>query len=294
MYTPKLYLVAGGDSRYIRLASLLARTARVCAAGFSQYPGDAGQSERLDTLSQLKESPDCLILPMPATRDGETVPTPFSKEPLPLTQLLDLCHRDTLILAGMAGESLQTLCKERGLSLIDYAKREELTVLNAVPTAEGALQIALERLPVVLNGMNVLITGYGRVAKLCRRVFAGIGCRVTIAARSMEALAWAEADGAEAIPLNRMPEQLPKFRLVINTVPYLLFGKEELSYLPQNALLIDLASLPGGIDFDAAEKFGLQTVHALSLPGKAAPETAASILFQTIQNIESERRGSLA
>lgn len=138
--------------------------------------------------------------------------------------------------------------------------------------------------------MEVLVTGYGRVAKLCRRVFAGVGCKVTAAARSREALAWAEADGAEPLPLNRMPEQLSRFRLVLNTVPHLLFGREELSRLPPGALLIDLASLPGGTDFDAARELGVQTVHALSLPGKAAPETAAAILCRTIRAIEAERR----
>ena len=290
VYTQKFYLIAGGDSRYARLASLLAQSARVCAAGFSEYPGDLGKAERLCALSQLKESPDCLILPMPASRDGLTAAAPFSEETLPLSQLLDLCRRDTLVLAGMAGEGLERLCAKRGLTLMDYAAREELAVLNAVPTAEGALQIALEKLPTVLNGMDVLVTGYGRVAKLCRRVFAGVGCKVTAAARSREALAWAEADGAEPLPLHRMPEQLSRFRLVLNTVPHLLFGKEELSRLPPGALLIDLASLPGGTDFDAAKELGVQTVHALSLPGKSAPETAADILCRTIRAIEAERR----
>ena len=44
------------------------------------------------------------------------------------------------------------------------------------------------------------------------------------------------------------------------------------------ALIIDLASGSGGTDFAAAEKLGLAAVHALSLPGKVAPQTAGELL----------------
>lgn len=290
----RFYLIAGGDGRYIRLGVRLAETARVCAVGFSQYPDETGRVECLASLSELKESPDCLILPMPVTKDGESVSAPFSAEKLPLGQVLDLCRRDTLVLGGLPGERTVRLCAERGLRFDDYAAREELAVLNAVPTAEGALQIALEQLPVVLNGLPVLIAGYGRVAKLCRRAFAGVGCKVSVAARSRKDLAWAEADGAEPIPLSRMGAELPRFRLVLNTVPHLIFREEELALLPSGALLLDLASAPGGTDFAAANRLGIAALPALSLPGKAAPETAAEILFRTIRNIETERRDSRA
>ncbi len=53
-------------------------------------------------------------------------------------------------------------------------------------------------------------------------------------------------------------------------------------------LLLDLASAPGGTDFAAAEKLGIQAVHALSLPGKTAPATAAKAIAQTISGILSE------
>ena len=147
----------------------------------------------------------------------------------------------------------------------------------------------MEELPVSLNGIPTLITGYGRVAKLCHRVFSGAGAAVTVTARSAKDLAWAEAYGASPLPLSGMDRQLPRFQLILNTVPTRLFGENELSLLDKNALFIDLASAPGGVDFQAAEELGIRAIPALSLPGKTAPDTAAAILARTVRNILTER-----
>ena len=55
-----------------------------------------------------------------------------------------------------------------------------------------------------------------------------------------------------------------------------------------NTLIIDLASLPGGVDFDTAEKLGIYAVRALSLPGKCAPKTAGEIIKTNVFDIIKE------
>jgi dipicolinate synthase subunit A len=289
MYGNQLYLVAGGDSRYLHLANLLTERGKVCTIGFDSGSELSEHVERLSTLSQLKDAPDVLILPMPVTRNGITLHTPLGREKILLSHVLDVCHKNTLVLGGKADEKVLLACEERGLQFADYLEREEFAILNAVPTAEGALQIAMEELPVALSGQRVLITGYGKVAKICHRVFAGAGAQVTISARSCRDLAWAEAYGAHVLPLGCMKRMLPKYRVIINTVPARIFGEEELSMLDSDTLLIDLASAPGGIDYAAAEELGLRAILALSLPGKVAPLTAASIIDRTIGNILTER-----
>ena len=59
--------------------------------------------------------------------------------------------------------------------------------------------------------------------------------------------------------------------------------------LPGGALIIDLASLPGGTDFAAAEELGLHAEHALALPGRCAPQTAGALIAQTVLTILEER-----
>ncbi|MGM9936476.1 MAG: dipicolinate synthase subunit DpsA, partial [Candidatus Ornithomonoglobus sp.] len=73
-----------------------------------------------------------------------------------------------------------------------------------------------------------------------------------------------------------------------NTVPALILTGEVLEKVRQDTLIIDLASKPGGIDFDAAAELGLRVIWALSLPGRVAPVTAGIIIKDTITNILSE------
>ena len=76
--------------------------------------------------------------------------------------------------------------------------------------------------------------------------------------------------------------------IVFNTVPSLIFNKDLLMNTDRNTLIIDLASAPGGVDFEAAHKFRLDAVRALSLPGKCAPKTAGEIIKTTVFNIIEE------
>lgn len=159
---------------------------------------------------------------------------------------------------------------------------------NALPTAEGAVQIALEELPVTLHGARALVLGYGRVGKLTAHRLAALGAQVTVAARSYEALAWAEAYGHAAQQLSDLSGYLCGYDLVVNTVPRRVLTRELLEELKEGCLVIDLASKPGGVDFQSAAELGVRCVWALSLPGKVAPVTVASALRDTIYNMLRE------
>ena len=65
-------------------------------------------------------------------------------------------------------------------------------------------------------------------------------------------------------------------------------GEEELKELKPECVVIDLASLPGGVDFAAAQALGVKAIQALSLPGRVAPATAAAYLRSTICHILNE------
>ena len=92
-----------------------------------------------------------------------------------------------------------------------------------------------------------------------------------------------------AAPLDRLPVLLAKHDTVINTIPAPVLPRKMLEKLPRGALVIDLASLPGGTDFDAAEALGIRAEHALALPGKCAPDTAGALIAQTVLTILQER-----
>ena len=64
-------------------------------------------------------------------------------------------------------------------------------------------------------------------------------------------------------------------------------GERLLKNIKDDALILDLASRPGGVDMDAASSLGIKVIWALGLPGKCAPVTSGHIIGSTILNILS-------
>lgn len=287
MACAKTIWLLGGDQRQVELARLLAMDGHqvhtwALEEGLpAEEPGSARQPP--DGLSQA----DCVILPLPAA-DGTALHSPLSQFHPTLRQVFDALTPGQLVLAGKADPGLRTLAQARGIHLLDYFAREELAVANAVPTAEGAIQIAMEQLPVTLHGTQVLVVGFGRIGQATALRLAVLGAQVTVAARRWEALTWAQALGCQGLLLSRLAEAPRTFQLVVNTVPAQVLRKDVLQRFPAGCLILDLASKPGGVDRSAAEALGLPVIHALSLPGKVAPVTAAAILQTTIYHMLQE------
>ncbi|WP_302779389.1 NAD(P)-dependent oxidoreductase, partial [Anaerotruncus colihominis] len=183
---------------------------------------------------------------------------------------------------------MHALAEQFDIEMIDYLEREELAVKNAVITAEGAVAIAMEELPIALFGSRCLIVGHGRIARALIRILRGMGASVTVAARSYGSLAEIEAEGCRAVRTDALKTSVKAADVVINTVPARMLTEPVLSALKHDALVIDLASRPGGVDLAAAGRLGVKTIWALSLPGKTAPITAGEIILHTIENCLSE------
>lgn len=167
-----------------------------------------------------------------------------------------------------------------------YARREEYQIAIAQLTAEGA--IALLRPETGLSGAHILLLGYGRIARLLARELQKAGALVTAAARSGEQRAWAEAEGIEALPLDALSGALDRFDVIIGTIPAPVLTEPLLALVRKDALLLELASAPGGIDAAAAHERGLRYIRAPGLPAKYAPERAAVILRDAVYAAAAE------
>ena len=286
MRTIETFAVIGGDLRAAYLAGALAKDGcRVIAAGLegTELPACVTACTNPSQAIALAE---CVILPLPVTSDGVNVNAPFSRVPIPLDTVLQAVKEDQLLLGGQIGEAVQRTLNSRGLSAGDYFAREELAVLNAVPTAEGAIQLAMEELPVTLSGARCLITGYGRIGKVLSRLLVAMNARVRVAARQCSDRALAAIQGCDTCEMGEMADE--PYDVIFNTVPHKVFTREVLEKLEKHTLIIDLASRPGGVDFHAAADLRLKTIWALSLPGRVAPRSAGEIIKQTVMNMIKE------
>ena len=146
----------------------------------------------------------------------------------------------------------------------------------------------MEELPITLHDARVLVIGFGRLGRALAPRLRALGARVWVSARRHEQRAAAESMGLGSEGMDRLPDWLCSYDLVFNTVPAPVLGVEELAALKERALVIDLASRPGGVDMDAAAALGVRVIWALSLPGKVAPVTAGRYIKDTVYHIMEE------
>lgn len=272
----KRILIIGGDSRTEYLGKALVEE------GFGVDFFD----ESLPLKSAV-ENADAVILPLPCSRDDKTVEAPKLSEGVLLKDLFHLIGKNKLLLAGKMSEGVKAVADVFNVKWVDYFQREELEILNSVPTYEGAIQIMMEELPKTVFGSNVVITGFGKVGEPLGAMLKKMGANVTVCARRAPQRAKARIMGLQAVDFSYLPDCVTDADVVFNTVPGCVIDREVLINA-KNSLIIDLASKPGGVDLEAVKDLGVKVIWALGLPGKVAPITAGNIIKETICNIFGE------
>lgn len=282
--------VVGGDLRIVKLVEILVND------GYTVYTYALEEAESLSqckgvvqckTMVDAIASSDIVIGPIPLSSNKVEINTPFSKENISITDLLAKLDGKKFI-AGSISEEVMALANGKNIEIIDIMTREELTVLNTISTAEGAIQIAMQETLSTIHGSNVLVLGFGRVGKILSKMLNGIGARVSCEARKEADIAWIKAYGYNPVHLNVLDENIGNYDIIINTIPSVILNSDRLDKVKQDCLIIDIASNPGGVDRDAARQKGIKTIWALALPGKVAPITSAEFIKETIYNIFKE------
>jgi len=284
------FAVVGGDKRNIALAEMLFRLGhRVKLFGFSNYERETPlQCKNLyETLSEA----EYIIGPIPCAHSG-VLNAPFHGESVLVEDLFRLIKPTQTLLAGYMKPEIITIAEKYNIRLIDMLGREELLVLNAIPTAEGAIKIAIEETDITLHNSNILVIGYGRIGAVLCRMLRGMGARVMTVVNSGHKAALANSCGHGAVLFEEMDNCLCEADIIFNTVPKVLLDKNNMKHIRKNTLIIDLASPPYGVDVNASRDFSIKVLFTNSLPGKVAPVTTAGYILETVSNIIAEHTGS--
>lgn len=276
--------VIGGDERMKYLAqSIAADGYPVCVCGLEMLGTCRGAAEC--DLPQLAAKSSVILLPLPATKDGLFLNAPYAENEIRLDDDFARLFMHKTVCGGMLQRLTASSSLWREIEPEDYYRREELAVGNAIPTAEGAVGIAIREYPGTINGAKCLITGFGRIGKNLAIILRGMGAEVFCAARKKADLMQMRAFGVQPLTYREISR---RFDLIFNTVPAKVLTSPVLMQQTCDTLIIELASAPGGIDLKRAEELHLHVIDAPSLPGRVAPKTAAEYIKEAVYNILEE------
>lgn len=278
--------VLGGDDREIILVSELVRMgATVVVAGIPKNKIGHGAFTVNSPEEACKEA-EVIVLPLPGTNAEGVIRAVYLEEKLVLTEAaVSMAAPGALVIIGSARPFLKEWCKKYNLKLLEIVDMDEVAILNSIPTAEGALQIAMEETNITIHGSKTCILGFGRIAITLARVLKALGSDVTVVARSDGQLARAYEMGCKRAAYHELREIMNSVDIVFNTVPSLVLDANILKYSNPEVVIIDLATQPGGTDFEAANAYGIKAILAPGLPGKVAPLTAGKILADVVPRL---------
>lgn len=171
----------------------------------------------------------------------------------------------------------------RQIACTDLMEDEQVAQENALVTAEAVAAEILKVSGYSIRTQKVIVTGYGRCGRAVANLLQAMGANVTVLARSQAARKAAKADGHNASDFAYAADEAYGTYTVVNTVPDVVVTETMIRELPKEAVIIDIASAPGGVDRSMAEAYKIPVIHALGLPSRYTTRTSAKILADAIQ-----------
>lgn len=278
--------VLGGDAREIVLVAKLSRLgAHVRVVGLP-VKNDPPNVTLYQSMEDALENVQAVILPVPGILETGNIYCVYEEKPLTLNEtLLVKMPAQTPIFCGFARPKLKEIAQRSNVKLITVLELDEVAILNSIPSAEGAIQMAMENTAITIHNSNSFVLGFGRTGASIARLLHAMGARVTVVARSAAQRARVYEMGMNAITFEELPDLISHAEIIYNTVPKMVLTNCILSKGREDAVIIDVASPPGGTDFEAAARLGIKALQAPGLPGRVAPKTAGEILSKVIPGL---------
>lgn len=266
--------IIGGDNRNVYLSSLFKESGYVVNKSF--LLDDNG------TLEDNIENSNIIIIPMPVSMDNIHIYTPLSDKKLKIYDFIKLV-KDKIVIGGKLSNNLIEQLQNNNNEVFDLMDNEELVIKNTIPTAEGIVKLLIENTDIALFDSNIAVLGFGRVGKRVAYVLDKLGAKIFGYDIKKEEVANIKSCSYNVI--EDICSSLGKFDIIINTIPEYIISKKELDTISKGTFLLDVASNPGGFDHDYAKTIGLNSIHALGIPGKIAPKTSAKYIKEIIEKL---------
>lgn len=284
------YAIIGGDRRTVLLAEALARDGKTVHCYAAEKAEIDGCVQCACLLSCLYGA-ECVLLPIPAEKGG-AINAPLSDKRLSTAEIAASLNAGQLLVGGGLSRELVFAAEASGVRTLDLMRDEEFAAYNAELTAEAAIGVLICESDGALMGGRALVSGYGRIGRALAERLRAMGAETTVSARSVKALSEAERAGFHAVPIQELESAAGAFDYIVNTVPARVFSSAALCGVAEGALLLELASAPGGFDAELARNIGLKAVHAPGLPGRFSPRSCAEYIKRWLErHCPGERSG---
>ncbi len=276
----------GGDARETAaVGAMIDAGARVRCFGVP-VEGLRREAVRASSPEEAASGANGLIMPLSGTDAEGHVRIATSPITVDSTLLANMAAGG-VVFSGQVSAALRRACASLNLRLVDTGEDDELAILNSIPSAEGAVLMAMQATPITIHNSHCLVAGMGRTGMTLARLLLAMGAKVWAVARKGRDRARAFEMGAVAVDIADIADCIPQIDIVFNTVPApaLLIDRSLILAMKPSAAIIDLASSPGGVDFAAASERGIAAQLAPGLPGKVAPTTAGAMLSKVLPQI---------
>ena len=276
----KSVVIIGGDLRQKYLYYHMLNN------GFAVTPYDIPEVAGIENLPKSEffdnfiKSGDVFILPVPFSRDKITINSKSSD--IIIDELLSYIKPGSIVAGGCFTESFRAKCKDKEIKIFDLMDLPSFELLNSIATAEGAILEAISKSPLNIHMSDCLVLGYGKCGSAIAKRLSALGANVTVCARNNLQQMQAFECGHKYIDFDVLAEQIDQFEFIFNSVPAMVLTKDLLRHVKEDAVIIDIASKPGGTDFKECEKLGIAAYLCLSLPGKYSPKSSAGIIYNCI------------
>jgi dipicolinate synthase subunit A len=282
----------GGDARQIEVIKKCSELdATISLIGFNQLQSEFTGASKESLSPEILQDVDALILPIVGTSEEGAVESIFSDQKILLDlELMMHLPENCVIYTGMANSYLKKIATDSNVKLVQLLDRDDVAIYNSIPTIEGAIMMAIQNTDITIHGSNVVILGLGRVGMSLARTMHCLGAHVRVGARKPEHMARIYEMGLVPFHVDELKSHVDDCDTLYNTIPIQLVTAKVIANMPSHALIIDLASKPGGTDFRFAEKRGIKALLAPGLPGIVAPKSAGRILANVVTQLIMDQK----
>lgn len=288
------YAIIGGDMRQVYLAQELAHSQNrighyaLCATPDERHCQNDAILIKTDSLSKLCDNSSCIICPIPFTKNKVFLNQCRYDENFSINTLLSNLKAGQSFFAGCIPKGFKDAAMQKGVHVFDFMDELSLAYYNSIATAEGAICEAIRHSSINLHHSSCAVLGYGKCGHTIAHCLKGMFCHVSVFSIKKEERSQAFTFVDNTGNLKDFETSAGKFDFIFNTIPSQILTSQQLIKMKPSVIIIDIASAPGGVDYEAAKKLEICAILCPGLPGKYAPSSSAKVIKSIIEKIQKE------